>query len=61
MDGGRDADAEQGLLSRDSALNIQDYRGIPGVWYELPHIGALLIRTGFWGPLCCNYIKEPPK
>ena len=46
MDGGRDADEEQGLLSRDSALNIQDYRGIPGVRYKLPNIGALLIRTG---------------
>ena len=22
-------------------------------------IGALTIRTGFWGPLCCNYNKEP--
>ena len=24
-------------------------------------IGALKIQTGFWGPLYCNYIKEPPK
>ena len=25
------------------------------------NIGALIIRTGFWGPLCYNYNKEPPK
>ena len=22
-------------------------------------MGALLIRIGFWGPLYCNYNKEP--
>ena len=26
-----------------------------------PNIGALIIRTGFWGPLYYNYNKEPPK
>ena len=25
------------------------------------NIGALIIRTGFWGPLNYNYIKELPK
>ena len=24
-------------------------------------IRALIIRIGFWGPLCYNYKKEPPK
>ena len=24
-------------------------------------IGALIIRIGFWGPLYCNYKKEPRK
>ena len=28
---------------------------------EAPHIGALIIATGFWGPLYYNYNKEPPK
>ena len=25
------------------------------------HIGALIIRIRFWGPLYSTYIKEPPK
>ena len=25
------------------------------------NIGALIIRKGFWGPLYCNYSKDPPK
>ena len=31
--------------------------------YELrkqhANIGALIIRMGLWGPLCCNYNNEP--
>ena len=26
-----------------------------------PNIGALISRIGFWGPLCFNYNKDPPK
>ena len=28
---------------------------------DLPNVGALIIRRGFWGPLYDNYNKEPPK
>ena len=27
----------------------------------VPNIGALIIGIGFWGPLCYNYNKGPPK
>ena len=30
-------------------------------WGSDLHIGALIIRVGFWGPLYHNYNKEPPK
>ena len=26
-----------------------------------PTMGALIVRLGFWGPLCCSYNREPPK
>ena len=28
---------------------------------HVPYIGALIVRIGFWGPLCYNYNQEPPK
>ena len=24
-----------------------------------PNVGALIIRIGFWGPICYNYNQEP--
>ena len=30
-------------------------------WSGPPKIGALIIGTGFWGPLYYNYNKEPLK
>ena len=34
--------------------------GGDGVGLRIRNIGALTIRTGFWGSLYYNYVKDPP-
>ena len=41
-----------------NALQSQPHPAPSG---DEPNIGALIIRIGFWGPLCYDYNKEPPK
>ena len=53
---------------------LEDYTRVPYFWklpcrlfydfidgIDLDTIGALIIRTGFWGALYFKYNKEPPK
>ena len=41
--------------SESSALHPVERRSPSNI------VGALIIRIELWGPLCYDYIKEPPK
>ena len=39
----------------------QERLGATASTSSMSNIGALIIRIGLWGPLCCNYNNEPTK
>ena len=56
--GGAGVGGEQGKYGYDGICG--DTRNIKQISCQRT-IGALIIRIRFWGPLYCNYNKEPPK
>ena len=52
LDSGEESSDQQIKLGdRYEDLSLSNY----------PNIRALIIRIRFWGPVYCNYNKEPPK
>ena len=49
------------VLIPDSLFQFFEFGVLDRTGSHPDNIETLIIRIGFWGPLCYNYNKDPPK